>query len=75
MQSRGGVCLKQEKLLMLLLMLAVIGATGCDNPSSDIQTDRTDERIQSVQEVEQDFYANSQEIAECYRDIYEQAKK
>lgn len=65
--------MKRLKLLILLI-LVMLGGTSCNNPSSDIQRDRRDERQQSVQEAEPDIYAESKEMAECYRDIYEQAK-
>lgn len=63
------------KKMIAIIILISLGISGC-NRSSDIgQQKEGKEIMQNIPSSEEDIYAEPKEIAECYRNIYEQAVK
>lgn len=62
----------KRKIFVVLLVLIMVVGSGCGNDDANLKTDGLNDKQQSTKE-EQNFYTESQKVAECYRDIYEQA--
>ncbi len=60
----------QKKELLLGLALLIVGTWGCGNAPQPIPQS---ENVQNNQGTDEEFEAESKEIAECYRVIYERA--
>lgn len=70
--SIGGDNLKKKELLLILTLLS-FGLSGCGNVPKDIDQNGSNEMVQNVKSTDDKYFADFNEIVECYQKVYEQA--